>query len=462
MRFLTITGLLAFALFSSLVLVSAALTFPNQLSSCQSLDKPGTYYLSQDIISRTSTNCFSITKNNITIDGQGHSITNLGSLTGSNSGIIINSFSNNTNIKNISFSGFDQAIYLFGANKTTLSGINANGNNIGLLLVSSQNTILDGITVNNNFNSGIIISNYQFLSQQSFNNYLSNINAVNNSHYGIQISGVNNNYLENINLNKNLAGLIMQSSKDNSLSDINANNNYNGIITSDLTYSHLGNIYTSNNNYAGLTLNSQTSNNLFFNIYSNNNQYGLVISNANNNRLTHLTLENNNMASIQSTYSVNTFEDLSTYNSNDYGKAEYKTKSNFISLSTEMAYLPLNAIISQNKAYVSLDASSSFIGQATITLYNLPTNFISPKIFSNYRPDLLIYDLCTDCINLTSLNAGTVVFNIASSGTFSVQETAQPAQNTTNPPSLSVQNITITNSTINSFPAKGKAIGKNK
>ena len=69
---------------------------------------------------------------------------------------------------------------------------------------------------------------------------------------------------------------------------------------------------------------------------------------------------------------------------------------------------PGNILIEDNMAYVN---SSAFTGERinsshNITLYGIATDMVIPKIYKDGAE-------CSDCYNFTSLNAGTVIFNVS-------------------------------------------------
>ena len=70
----------------------------------------------------------------------------------------------------------------------------------------------------------------------------------------------------------------------------------------------------------------------------------------------------------------------------------------------------------------------------------MATNFISPIILKDGVQ-------CTNCYNFTSLNAGTVMFNVSSWSNYSIfNDSVAPVINITSP-----QNATITNQTYQNF-----------
>src|SRR3972149_7602420 len=80
--------------------------------------------------------------------------------------------------------------------------------------------------------------------------------------------------------------------------------------------------------------------------------------------------------------------------------------------------------IGNNSATVESTSNNGLNRSANVTLYGLPTTFINPIIFKNGIQ-------CTDCYNFTSLNAGTVKFNVSSWSNYSIGEadTTAPSLN---------------------------------
>ncbi len=70
--------------------------------------------------------------------------------------------------------------------------------------------------------------------------------------------------------------------------------------------------------------------------------------------------------------------------------------------------------IGNNSAYVNSSASAGMNKSANITLTGLRTDFVNPKIYRDGAE-------CTDCYNFTSLNAGTVKFNVSGWSNYSIQ-----------------------------------------
>ena len=68
--------------------------------------------------------------------------------------------------------------------------------------------------------------------------------------------------------------------------------------------------------------------------------------------------------------------------------------------------------IRNNSIYIN-NTNSGLNKTANITLYGLSTSLTNPSIIKNGV-------VCTDCTNFTSLNAGTVIFNVSSGGSYAI------------------------------------------
>ncbi len=77
--------------------------------------------------------------------------------------------------------------------------------------------------------------------------------------------------------------------------------------------------------------------------------------------------------------------------------------------------LSLNTELRNNFVFANSTIFSHLNKTANITFYNMPGNFRYPKV---YRDNAI----CNDCYNFTSLNAGTVIFNISGFSNYSIQD----------------------------------------
>jgi parallel beta-helix repeat protein len=175
------------------------ITITDALTYCQTLSQPNkVYYLANDVSSGAT--CFNITADNITLNGQGYTITYgtddvatvyYGVYATHKYGL------KNITIKNLKINTTRIArdrrgIYLYEADNSTIINVDASVNNNGIYLYKSNNNILTNVTANNNTYAGI-------LNYKSYNAILSNI-VTNNNTYGILL-----NSSGTINLNNGVA-----------------------------------------------------------------------------------------------------------------------------------------------------------------------------------------------------------------------------------------------------------------
>ena len=102
---------------------------------------------------------------------------------------------------------------------------------------------------------------------------------------------------------------------------------------------------------------------------------------------------------------------------NGFGEIRW-TNSSFLENLTVKGDLtfPGNVTIGNNSAsFNSNGFTGSINSSANVTLFGLPTTFTNPKVLKDGAN-------CLDCYNFTSLNAGTVIFNVSSWSIYSIAE----------------------------------------
>jgi parallel beta-helix repeat protein len=225
----------------------ASASTPGNISSCQTLDTAGNYFLNMSLINEnvTSTGCFRISASNVVLDCQNYYI-------------------KNESLRQIGIEAYD-------SENVTIKNCNVSMNSTlqgyGFVFTRQNNSFIFNSIANNNA-YGIYLSG-------GVNNILSNITANGNRVSGVWLSESNNNTLSNVTSNSNTNGFYISSSSGNSLVGINANNNTQGISLS-------GASGTMNNNQI---INSTITNNAQYGIYGS--LFG------NNTRVTNTIIENN-------------------------------------------------------------------------------------------------------------------------------------------------------------------------
>ena len=154
----------------------------NLLTSCQNLSTAGTYVLQNDILGIVG-DCFTISADDITLDGNGFTIdgveNDLGVTADERDNLTIKNFFNITD--------FRTAIRFSNINNSLITNNTFNSNEFGIRLgANSNNNIITNNTANSNTDIGIRLND-------ALNTKVTNNTANSNSIYGIQIGGTSNN-----------------------------------------------------------------------------------------------------------------------------------------------------------------------------------------------------------------------------------------------------------------------------
>ncbi|MBI2632276.1 right-handed parallel beta-helix repeat-containing protein [Candidatus Pacearchaeota archaeon] len=327
---------------------------------------------------------------------------------------------------------------------------------------------VDDNLVINNSNSGIVINGLVLIST------VNNNTVANNSLYGIY-SVLKAVIFKNNTINLNAIGIYINSSSsianntiiDNSQAGIYLNGSYNNVT---------GNVLI-NNSVAGINL-TNSQNNTIINNSGDGNSYGIgldlgsygnqiydfIIRNSrkdaifiadagsSNNTFTNISLVGTNnsffdirfaSSGINNTYIIDT--NISNYTFTGTGGIAIFRHSSFgeiqflTNISGSGTNLSDSVRIRNNSVFVNDTVGSfGFNRTANITFYSLRKDFINPRIIR--AGETCISSM--GCYNFTSLNAGTVSFNVTGFSNYSVSET--PAINFTTPTFANNTKITQT------------------
>ena len=381
-----------------------------------------------------SENARSIDGIGIDIDGTSSSINVINNTFYRNGrGIIVEAGANHIVVGNIVKGHINNGIYLYATNHVNVTNNDVAQNDVdGIRLISSSYNFLTNNLANNNTNGIILVTN-------SDNNTLASNTANNNSNRGFYIEfSLNNTLMDNTANSNTNDGIRVAFSNYTSVSGSNAHSNTQGIIISG---GSIGTNVINNNfdsNIRGIYFATSAANSLVINnTFNNNSDTGIRFDTSYNNTLINNTANYNsvdgvlfnllaaNNTLINNNIHGNTVLDIDDqttgttpnyiiYN-NGFGEIRW-TNSSFLENLTVKGDLtfPGNVTIGNNSASFN---SNGFTGRinssANVTLFGLPTTFTNPKVLKDGAN-------CLDCHNFTSLNAGTVVFNVTSWSNYSV------------------------------------------
>jgi parallel beta-helix repeat protein len=277
-----------------------------------------------------------VERNNIIIDGNGHTLEGVGSGTGIDLSERTNVTAHNATIK-----AFDYGIWLDGSSSNIILGNNITANNWGgIWLYSSSNNSIVGNNVATNNQTGIhldssstnrisgnsVTNNSDGISLRysSNNNSISGNNVTDNSGVGIGLSeSSDNTIISGNNLGNNYIGIDVSSSNNTLSGNSVTNNSYDGIGLSGDNNSISGNNITDNTAVgfggSGIDLEYSSYNSIVGNNIANNNYHGISLwSFSNYNSISGNDITENNECGIYLSSSDNSLTGNNITGS-DYG-----------------------------------------------------------------------------------------------------------------------------------------------
>jgi len=318
------------------------------ISTCQTLNTLGETYVLTTDISGISGDCFTITADNITLDGNGNSIT--GDLTGI--GVSLSGRTGVT-IKNLTIESFSTGINLSSSSSNTISGNTVSSNKLdGIRLFSSNDITISGNTVSNNNNSGILL-------QPSNGSTISSNTISDNNLLGILSFSSNNNNISSNTISGNGFGMQLIASSSNTISSntISDNGGGIGIFASSDNTTISGN--TVSGSSLGITISSSNSNTISGNTVSNNSNSGISLQDSNGSTISNNDVSNSNNGIELFSSSDMTISDNTVSNNNNKGIEFFSSSDNTISD---------NTVSNNNNGGISLsDSNSNTISGNTVS-----------------------------------------------------------------------------------------------
>jgi nitrous oxidase accessory protein NosD len=317
------------------VLTGTAGAAEGDITSCQIISAPGNYRLTSDILNPTATNCIEITADDVTLDGQGHTIDGNGSGT---YGIYISrasAYDTNITIKNCTVRNWTSSnIYIRNSDNNTLEDIRSfTSNHAGIQLRSTKRSNITNVESSGN-------PQYGFYLYDTYNAHLVNLSASENG-AGIHFSYAAYNWLDDSNFVDNSRVDLEVRTDDewycpNYLSNVTGSggrpigyyydtSNIENLDLSELILCGADNSVVSNvtvhgngaikNNGIDVLL---TDNATFSDISSSYNEHGLTFRDSNNNDLTGIVAGHNRWNGLKfENSSLNQVND-SVFNSNTH------------------------------------------------------------------------------------------------------------------------------------------------
>jgi len=168
MRSMRILLGLFLSLFLFLISNVSALT----IDSCQTISSSDLYILNQSVTGN-NTDCFTINANDVILDCNGYSLTNIGNIS---YGITIDGY-NNITIKNCNLADNYQ-VYLSNSDDIKIYNVTITNSSEGIRFNNVSNTYIDNLTINETEREGIIFEDSNNLTIE--NSFFTNIGFVGN------------------------------------------------------------------------------------------------------------------------------------------------------------------------------------------------------------------------------------------------------------------------------------------
>ncbi len=246
-------------LVSSTILSSAVAAV---VDGCTTIDSPGYYYLSTDIINTSATTCINITSSDVVLDGKGRTIDGIANASIDNltyTGILVYKTENVT-IRNVTLTDWHFGVHYFKVRNGRIEGVNASRNCVAAFLNYSESMVV----ANSRF-----VGNTIGITMVKSNNSEVTGNNISDNLLGIGLNDSNNNSLNDNILMQNLMGIFLGKSNYNEVGNSNVSDGFVGVIVErGRSNTIAGNVIL--NNAIGFSMSNSTANVIESNMISGN------------------------------------------------------------------------------------------------------------------------------------------------------------------------------------------------
>lgn len=352
----------------------------SRVVSCAVLSYSNVVYVLQNNISAAINNCITIAADNVTLDGNGFTISNSGT---ADNGIYASNIKNVT-VTNLTVTGFlSNGIYLDSVNNSFITGVNSSLNgDAGIYLYNATYSSIDSSETSGN-SKGIKFESSKGNSVKG--------NKVHKNKYGIYFTknASSNSIIENsLNGNGNNGSSIYLDASSNNVVQGGSINNSKSVA--------IYNTNLSKNNFIRIDIiNTSLSEDIFLGADGLNGASFIDIKNIGLYNFS--GEEKGSIVNFESTGNGSVIFNAPVKSSGDDLGADLQIKNNYV--------------------FVNSSKDKNWNVSANITLYNVPTNFTNPVILRN--GELCPADVC---FNFTGLNAGNVSFSVAGWSSYSIGE----------------------------------------
>jgi parallel beta-helix repeat protein len=258
------------------------------IDSCGTTIGSSGVYMINDTLTSAGGNCINITAENVTLSGDGFTITGNGT---SGCGIQIIGLTNITISDFLSITNFTSGICAYDSDTLTIEKNTIHNNtDYGVIFDNVNESFIDDNIINYNNNTGIDLQNSNEIIM--FNNTL-----IGNKDYGISLLNSHNNIIDShTNVLNNLVGFALGSSgypvTDNNITNNVINDSLIAIYLDSGENSLIENNQINNATGAGITVVDSLGNNNLNSILIDNSLMGVYLENATSTILQNITTEN--------------------------------------------------------------------------------------------------------------------------------------------------------------------------